>query len=116
MTSRGAARSVSAILLACATCVACATEGPGSAPPLPGQPVLSGESNPIGDDGAVVGDDGGTTEGGAASPDPAGTCNDLLHGLKAFFVLPPVPCTSGATCPSGDCCYVGPSSSTCVMQ
>jgi hypothetical protein len=110
MTLWGTARAISAVLLVCAACAGCATEGPGSTPPLPGQPSISGDSDPVGDDGAVAGDDGG------ASSADAGTCNDLLHGLRAVFAQPPMPCTSGATCPPGDCCYAGPLSSTCVMQ
>jgi hypothetical protein len=112
MTTWGTARALFAVVLVCA---ACATEGPGSTPPLPGQPSISGDSDPVGDDGAVAGDDGGTTDGALPS-DSGTTCNDLLHGLRAVFVQTPMPCTNGATCPSGDCCYAGPLSSTCVMQ
>ncbi len=73
---------------------------------------LADDASQTDDGGAAVSDDGA-----AASDDGGATCNDLVHGLKALFVQPPVACTNSAQCPSGDCCYVGPSgSSSCVMQ
>ena len=114
--------------LACAVSwpgVGCATEGKGNTPPLPGGPAVNGESDavagddaaqgPPGDDGGGTGDDGGAAadEGGPAT---GGTCNDVLHGLKAFFVIPAVPCTGSSDCAAGDCCYVNGSASSCVMQ
>jgi hypothetical protein len=112
MTSRGIPRIRWAVLFVCAACVGCATEGRGATPPLPGVP---GESD------AVAGDDAGTAvEDGDATDDAVGagggTCDDGLHALKALFVLPPVPCAVSTDCPSGDCCYVNGSSSSCVMQ
>ena len=100
---------------------ACATGGAGSNPPLPNAPAS------MGDDGAIARDDASAGSAGddATAPPPgddadtaggASTCNDALHELKALFVLPPVACTSSTDCASGSCCFVGPSSSTCVMQ
>jgi hypothetical protein len=94
----------------------CATEGQGTTPPLPGGPAIAGDSAGVGgDDGSV----GGGDEGGAAgdaSPSEGGTCSDLLHGFKALLALPPVACKSSSDCAAGECCFVGPVSSTCVMQ
>jgi|SRR5580704_4103081 hypothetical protein len=111
-------------LALCVTCVGCATAGKGNTPPLPGDPALNGDTDalagedaatPPGDDGGGTSDDGGggMDEGGQAS---GGTCNDPLHGLKALFVIPAVPCTGSSDCPAGDCCYVSGSASSCVMQ
>jgi hypothetical protein len=108
-----------AVLLLALAWAGCASEGQGTAPPLPGEPPIDGDSSAAGGDAGSMGsgDDGGASSEGAAPADPGGgTCNDLLHALRAFFVLPPVPCKSSSDCPAGDCCNVGPSSSTCVMQ
>jgi hypothetical protein len=117
-TRRGAV-----LLLIAGVWIGCATGGKGTSPPLPGEPGFARESDPVsGDDGAAPppGDDGGSVsdDGGSASDEngDGGTCDDALHGLKALFVLPAVPCTSSFDCPSGDCCFVSGSSSTCVMQ
>jgi hypothetical protein len=113
------ARINPAVLLLALAWAGCAAEGQGSAPPFPGEPPMDGDSSAAGGDTGSMGsgDDGGMSSEGAAPADPGGgTCNDLLHALKAFFVLPPVPCKGSSGCPAGDCCYVGPSSSTCVMQ
>ncbi len=111
MSARGVARISRAALVVCAACVGCATEGRGSTPPLPIQPRESD---------AIAGDDADTPlEDGSVNDDASGgggTCNDPLHALKALFVLPPVPCAVSTDCPSGDCCYVNGSSSSCVMQ
>jgi hypothetical protein len=118
-----AARAGTAGLVLCVAFAGCATGGRGTTPPLPGEPavndsdaVAGDDASPApGDDGAAASDDGGmaTDDGGPAT---GGTCNDALHGLKAFFVIPAVPCTSSSDCKSGDCCYVSGSASTCVMQ
>lgn len=113
------ARIGPAIFVLLLTWAGCATEGQGTAPPLPGEPVVAGNSAGVGgDDGAAdSGDDGGTNNEGSASAGPeGGTCSDLLHGLKSIFALPPVPCKGASDCPSSECCFVGPTSSTCVMQ
>jgi hypothetical protein len=110
----GRAPSRAALLLAwLAWSSACATSGTGSNPPLPNGPASTG------DDGAVAANDDATAGppgDDADMADGASTCNDALHGLRALFVLPPVACTSSTDCASGSCCFVGPSSSTCVMQ
>jgi hypothetical protein len=104
-------------LASLALLAACATGGVGPNPPLPNAPAS------MGDDGGVAGndasaDDDATTvpPGDDATAGGPSTCNDALHELKALFVLPPVACTSSTDCASGSCCFVGPSSSTCVMQ
>ena len=109
MTSRGVARISWALWLA-AGCAGCATEGKGLSPPLP---VPASESD------AATGDDASPPVDDAAigdAPSAGGNCNDPLHGLKAIFVLPPMPCAASTDCPSGDCCYVNGSRSSCVMQ
>jgi len=113
-------------LAAFAFLAACATGGTGSNPPLPGTGPKSGSSGGTsGDDGSggeLQGDDAGDVDAvasgdDAATPsDPAATCNDALHGLKALFVLPPKTCTNSVDCSAGECCFVGASGSTCVMQ
>jgi hypothetical protein len=113
------ARSSPAILVLLLTWAGCATEGQGTAPPLPGDPAISGDSAGVGGDDAALdsGDGGGTgNEGSPPAGTGGGTCNDLLHGVKAIFVLPPVPCKGASDCPSSECCFVGPTASTCVMQ
>lgn len=113
------ARSGPAIFLLLVTWAGCATGGQGTAPPLPGEPLVGSDSAGVsGDDGAVdSGEDGGTSSEGSAPAGPGGgTCNDLLHGVKAIFTLPLVPCKGASDCPSSECCFVGPTSSTCVMQ
>jgi hypothetical protein len=114
------ARIGSVVIVLLVSWAGCATEGQGTTPPLPGEPPLAGDSTGAGtgDGGAVgSGDDGGTSDEGAASADAGeGACNDFLHGLRALFVLPPVPCKGTSDCSAGDCCFVGPTSSTCVMR
>ena|SRR5580698_208443 len=116
MMRSGRTRRGAALLLIAGVWIGCATGGKGTSPPLPGDPAFARESDAVsGDDGAAPppGDDDGSAsdEGG-----DGGTCDDALHGLKALFVLPAVPCASSFDCPSGDCCFVSGSSSTCVMQ
>jgi hypothetical protein len=105
--------------------VGCATAGKGTSPPLPGEPAAANDDSDAaaggdaatpspGDDGGESTDDGGGA--GEAGPASGGTCTDALHGLKAFFVIPAVPCTGSSDCAAGDCCYVNGSASTCVMQ
>jgi hypothetical protein len=103
-------------LLAGGLLVACATGGPGNDP----------EFGPVDEDGGgagVTGDDASddsspgnpsADEGGSAS----GICpNDPTHELEALgAILAPKPCTSGADCTAGQCCFVGASASSCVMQ
>ncbi len=112
MKGRGGAWLRQFALLFGAACVGCATQGKGSAPPLPGQPAAPDSDALAGDDAGTPADEGGTVDDAAAG----GTCNDPLHALKAIFVLPAVPCATSTDCSSGDCCYVNGSSSTCVMQ
>ena len=106
----------------------CATSGPGSNPPLSSSgggfgaatgddAVASGGEGATSDDGTSTGDDAAPpASGDDASTASADTCNDALHGLAAIFVQPPVPCSTSTDCKSGQCCFVGPTSSTCVMQ
>ena len=103
---------------ACVAIVACATAGEGTNPPLPGVSLTDDASLP---DDASSSDppsgDEGTSEPGDGAAGPSGsTCDDPLHGLRALFVSPPMPCSRSTDCPSGDCCYVGTPASTCVMQ
>jgi hypothetical protein len=101
---------------------ACATSGPGSNPPLSGGTfgAAGDDTGPAVDDGGAATDDASSGDDAAAPPSgddaSADTCNDGLHGLAALFVIPPVPCSTSTDCKSGQCCFVGPTSSTCVMQ
>jgi hypothetical protein len=97
-------------MVTCAACFGCAAEGRGVSPPLP-VPATDSDASSVDDAGAPV-DDANMPDGAAGG----GICNDPLHGLKAIFVLPPMPCAASTDCPSGDCCYVNGSRSTCVMQ
>jgi hypothetical protein len=98
----------------CLAPASCATAGEGSNPPLPGVTVASSDAAASPDD-ATPGDEVGEPGDAGPGPGSGSTCSDALHGLRAIFVLPPVPCSASTDCPSGDCCYVG-NASTCVMQ
>lgn len=104
-----------AAVLAFAAMAACATGGGGSNPPLPGgnfvDDAQSADGGGPGDD-AAAGVDGGPS----ASGDGGNSCNDLVHGLRALFAIPPMACATSTDCPAGDCCFVGNSGSACVMQ
>jgi hypothetical protein len=79
-------------------------------------PVSASESDSAaGDDASPQVDDANVPDG-AGGGGGGGNCNDPLHALRAIFVLPPMPCATSTDCPSGDCCYVNGSRSTCVMQ
>jgi hypothetical protein len=104
---------------ACFALVACATAGDGTNPPLPG--VALSDDASLADDASPgdpsSGDDSAAADPGDGAAAPSGsTCGDSLHGLRALFVLPPVPCSRSTDCAAGDCCYVGTTASTCVMQ
>jgi hypothetical protein len=99
-----------AVVLAFAAVAACATGGGGSNPPLPGGSFV--DDARAGEDDAAAGGDGGAP----ASGDGGNSCDDLVHGLRALFAIPPMTCATSADCPAGDCCFVGNSGSACVMQ
>jgi hypothetical protein len=93
----------------------CATSGAGTNPPLPGGEDGSDDGGAASD--ATQGDGPSTDDADDAAPATGGTCgNDLVHGARALFAIPPVPCTTNADCPVKDCCFVGMTSNTCVMQ
>jgi hypothetical protein len=85
-------------------------------------PLFTGSS----DAGSVAGGDDGSSDGGddGASGESgsvaATNCpNDVAHSLAAFAAAiggKMKSCSSAADCASGQCCYMGMSSSVCIKQ
>ncbi len=108
-------------LLAGGVLVACATGGPGNDPAFGA--AVGAAAGEDGGGGGVTGDDASDDSSpGNASADDSGSANgicpnDGMHDLEALgALLAPKPCTSGADCSAGQCCFVGTSATACVMQ
>lgn len=117
-------------IVGAAVCLACATGGSGSNPPLPGGPSSGGgddsslqgvdaaQGNPVDDASSLdEASQPADSDGGASQ---AGMCNDILHGLAALgdslLGKTPATCASSSDCSAGQCCYVSATASACVKQ